>query len=94
MFLRVIGLLIWGCAHRHELKDNVWGYLEIWGLVYDLHEGDHLILGEEFESVFFFVRVKNIGETPGGERDVARRVGNVLGVFTEDIMKFLLNVDD
>jgi hypothetical protein len=81
-------------THRHELKDSVRRRLEIRGIVHDLHESSHLILGEKFDTIFFSVGIKDVRKTSSREGRYAFGAIGTLEVPAEDVMEFLFDVDD
>jgi hypothetical protein len=76
------------------LKDKVRRRLEIRGIIQDLHETNHLVLGEKLNTIFFSVGFKNVRKTSSGEGRHAFGVIRTLEVLAEDVMELLFNVDD
>jgi hypothetical protein len=76
------------------LKDGVRRCLKIRGIVHDLHETSHLVLGKKLDTIFFSVGTKDVRKTSGREGRHAFGVISTLKVLAKDVIEFLFDVDD
>jgi hypothetical protein len=81
-------------THCHKLKDNIRRRLEIRGTIHDLHETSQLVLGEELDTIFFLIGIKNVRKTSRREGRNAFGVIRTLEMLAEDVMEFLFDIDD